>query len=166
MLEIDVDVGRLLALLTDETLEKEIRPFGIDRGDTEDVADRAVRRRSPARVEDVAAAREANDRVYRQKIGSVIEFADYSEFVAEQPLDLVGHAFGITILGRLPCHAFECLLGGDTLDAGFFGILIFEFVEREAAAIGDVEGARERRGIALVEPVHLERKSTRLNYSH
>src|SRR3546814_7040679 len=57
----------------------------------------------------------------------------------------------------LPCHAFECLLGGDTLDAGFFGILIFEFVEREAAAIGDVEGARERRGIALVEPVHFGR---------
>src|SRR3546814_8002361 len=76
MLEIDVDVGRLLALLTDETLEKEIRPFGIDRGDTEDVADRAVRRRSPALAEDVAAAREANDRVYRQKIGRVIEFAD------------------------------------------------------------------------------------------
>src|SRR3546814_2515090 len=46
---------------------------------------------------------------------------------------------------------------GDTLDAGFFGILIFEFVEREAAAIGDVEGARERRGIALVEPVHFGR---------
>src|SRR3546814_17223436 len=64
--------------------------------------------------------------------------------------------FPYTTLFR-SCHACECLLGGDTLDAGFFGILIFEFVEREAAAIGDVEGARERRGIALVEPVHFGR---------
>src|SRR3546814_8348870 len=78
-----------------------------------------------------------------------MRMSDWSSDVCSSDL-LVGHAFGITILGRLPCHAFECLLGGDTLDAGFFGILIFEFVEREAAAIGDVEGARERRGIALV----------------
>ena len=33
VLEIDVDVGRLLALLGDETLEQEIDLLGIDLGD-------------------------------------------------------------------------------------------------------------------------------------
>jgi hypothetical protein len=39
VLEIDVDVGRLAALLRDEALEQQVVAFRIDRGDAEDVAD-------------------------------------------------------------------------------------------------------------------------------
>ena len=47
MLEIDVDVGRLLALLGDEALEQQVAGRRVDRGDPERVADRAVRRADP-----------------------------------------------------------------------------------------------------------------------
>ena len=39
MLEIDIDVGRLAALLGDEALEQQVVPDRIDRGDAEHVAD-------------------------------------------------------------------------------------------------------------------------------
>ena len=45
MLEIDVDVRRLAALLRDEALEQEVVAAGIDRGDAEHVADSASWRR-------------------------------------------------------------------------------------------------------------------------
>ena len=39
VLEIDIDVGRLAALLADEALEQQVVAVGIDRGDAEHVAD-------------------------------------------------------------------------------------------------------------------------------
>ena len=42
--------------------------------------------------------------------------------------------------------------------AHFFGILIGEFVQREAAAIGDFDRARQRFRIAREQPCHLLRR--------
>jgi hypothetical protein len=42
VLEVDVNVGRFVALGADETLEEQFRPIGIDAGDSEDVADGGV----------------------------------------------------------------------------------------------------------------------------
>src|SRR5262249_58128368 len=44
--EIDIDVGRLAAVLGDEAGEQEVALVGIDRGDAEAIAGRAVRRRA------------------------------------------------------------------------------------------------------------------------
>ena len=46
MLEIDVDVGRLVAFLVDEALEQHVDPFGIDRGDAEAEAHHRIGRRA------------------------------------------------------------------------------------------------------------------------
>ena len=40
----------------------------------------------------------------------------------------------------------------------FFGILVGELVEREAAALGDLDRARQRLGIAAEQPCHLRRR--------
>ncbi len=48
MLEIDVDVGRLLALLADEALEQQVVGRRVDRGDPQAVTDRAVGRATRA----------------------------------------------------------------------------------------------------------------------
>ncbi|MNX93906.1 hypothetical protein D3C86_1261170 [compost metagenome] len=40
MLEIDIDVRRLLALLADEAFEQEVIAFRVDRGDAQHIADR------------------------------------------------------------------------------------------------------------------------------
>src|SRR5690606_28816133 len=54
VLEIDVDVGRLVALGRDEALEQEIEALRIDRGHAEAVADRGIRRRAAHLAEDAA----------------------------------------------------------------------------------------------------------------
>ena len=52
MLEIDVDVGRLVAALGDEALEQQLVLDRIDRGDAEHVADHRIGRRAAALAED------------------------------------------------------------------------------------------------------------------
>ena len=57
VLEIDVDVGRLLALGRDEALEQQIDLGRIDLGDAEAVADGGVGRRAAALAEDALGVR-------------------------------------------------------------------------------------------------------------
>src|SRR4029453_8636936 len=58
MLEIDVDVRRLTPLGGDEALEQEIDRGGVDSGDAEAIADRAVGGGAAALAEDLLAAGE------------------------------------------------------------------------------------------------------------
>ena len=56
--EVDVDVGLLVAVLGDEPLERQPVEDRVDRGDAERVADRRAGRRSPALAEDPLRPRE------------------------------------------------------------------------------------------------------------
>src|SRR5215471_8922774 len=69
-LEIDVDVGRLAAVLGDEAGEQEVALVRIDRGDAEAIADCAVRRRTAALAQDLllAAAREGDHVVHGEEV--------------------------------------------------------------------------------------------------
>ena len=57
MLEIDIDIGRLVALLGDEALEQKLVLDGVDRGDAEHVADGGIRRRAAPLAEDACRDR-------------------------------------------------------------------------------------------------------------
>ena len=142
VLEIDVDVGRLAALFGNEALEQEVVAFGVDRGDAQDVADSGVRRRSPALAQDVLAARERDDRVHGQEIGSVTEASDQTEFVAEKSCDLVRNTLRIPAQRPLECQLLEGLLRRPARLGDFVGILVLQLFQREAAAFGDVQGSR------------------------
>ena len=131
---------------------------GIDRGDPEHIADRRVGRRSPALAEDVLRAGEADDGVHRQEVGRVVELLDQGELVPQAGADLVGQALGVARRRPLPGQLLQRLLWAQRRIVAFLGVLVGEFVEREAAAVGDLEGARERLGIAAEEPVHLLRR--------
>jgi hypothetical protein len=65
MLEIDVDVGRLVAVLGNEALEQQAMLDRVDRGDAEDVADHRIGRRAAALAQDALAAGISDDRVHR-----------------------------------------------------------------------------------------------------
>jgi hypothetical protein len=58
VLEIDIDVGRLVALLGHEALEQQVVALGIDAGDAQHVADRRIGGRAAALAQDVLAARD------------------------------------------------------------------------------------------------------------
>ena len=68
VLEVDVDVGRLVALLGDEALEQHVAARRVDFGDAQAIADRGVGGRAAALAQDVLAAREAHDVVDRQEV--------------------------------------------------------------------------------------------------
>lgn len=61
MLEVDIDIRRLVAFLTDETFEEKVIGRGIDRGNSEDIADRAIGRRSPALAKNALAPGKARN---------------------------------------------------------------------------------------------------------
>ena len=75
VLEVDVDVGRLVALPRDEALEQHAHARGIDFGDAERVADGGVRGRAAALAQDAARARERDDVVDGEEVGLVASSA-------------------------------------------------------------------------------------------
>ena len=76
VLEIDVDVGRLVPLAADEPLEEHVHPLGIDRRDAQTIADGRIGRRAAALAEDAASPGETHQVPNREKIGLVVQFFD------------------------------------------------------------------------------------------
>jgi hypothetical protein len=144
MLEIDVDVRRLVAIGRDEALEQEIDPRGIDVGDAEAVAHRGIRRRAAALAQDALRAGEADDVVDGEEIGRVIERRDQREFVVEGGAHLLRNAVRITPARTLLGIGDQRLLGRGIAFASLVGIFVFELVEGKPAAFEEVQRLVDR----------------------
>ena len=72
VLEIDIDVGRLVALGGDEALEEEIVLVGIDLGDAEAKADGGIGRRATPLHENAVVAGKAHDVMNGKKVSGDI----------------------------------------------------------------------------------------------
>ena len=76
VLEIDVDIGRLVALGGEEAPEDEIGRSRVDLGDLKAIADHRVGRRAAALAEDVAAhTGMADDVVDGEEVGCVLQLS-------------------------------------------------------------------------------------------
>ncbi len=84
MLEIDVDVGRLVAVVGEEALEQQFVLHRIDRGDAEHVADHRIGGRTAALAENALAARELHDRMDGEEIGRVTPAGDQLQLMLQQ----------------------------------------------------------------------------------
>ena len=91
VLEVDVDVGRLVALLRDEALEQHAHARRVDLGDAERIADGRVGRRAAALAEDAPRARERDDVVDGEEVGLVFQLRDQRELVLDQLADVGGN---------------------------------------------------------------------------
>src|SRR5262249_50043728 len=89
MLEIDIDVGRLVAGGADKALEQDVDARRIDRGDAETVADDGVGGRAPPLAQDAARPRKPHDVVDGQEITGVVEPVDQLQLVLDQIAYLV-----------------------------------------------------------------------------
>src|SRR5690348_9632711 len=76
VLEIDINVGRLVARRTDKALEQHVDPRWIDRSDAEAIADDRIGGGAPPLAQDATAPRKPHDVVDRQEIARVIEPLD------------------------------------------------------------------------------------------
>src|SRR6185369_8312024 len=85
MLEIDVDVGRLAALLTNEALEQQVAGRRVDRGDAEAITDGAVRRRAAPLAQDrrVEGARKGDDVMDSQEVSREVQALDQRQLIFE-----------------------------------------------------------------------------------
>ncbi len=156
MLEIDIDVRRLVALLRDEALEEQLRPDGIDGGDVEHVAHRGIGRRPSPLTQNVTRARKVDDGVDGEKIRRVAKRFDQPQLMPQLGRHPRRNACRISAAGAHPGEAFEFLLRGFAF-VGFGGILIGQFIEREAAAPHDLGTARDRFGMTLEQAHHFVR---------
>ena len=76
VLEIDVDVRRLITLLGNEPLDERLHPRGIDFGNSQAITNHRVRGRTPALTKNLLAAREIDDVVDGQEVMLVVELLD------------------------------------------------------------------------------------------
>jgi hypothetical protein len=90
VLEIDVDVGRLVALAADETLEEQVDAGRVDGGDAEAIADGRVRRRPAALAENPAGAGEADQIVDGQEVVFVLEFGNEGKLALDEVSNVGG----------------------------------------------------------------------------
>ena len=102
MFEIDVDVGRLFALLRDEALEQQVDLIGIDGSDAEHIADGGIGGRTAALAENIAIPGKTNDVVDGEKIGRKLHLADLLKFLLESFANFVGNIAAIAILSARP----------------------------------------------------------------
>jgi hypothetical protein len=79
--QVEVDVRPFSALLGKKALEQQIHADGIDRGDAEHIADRAVRRRAAALNEDSFAPAELDDLPDDEEVSGETELRDDGELV-------------------------------------------------------------------------------------
>ncbi len=153
MFEIDVDVGRFLALARHEPFEKQFMLDGIDRGDAQHEADAAVRRRSPPLAENAPPSRFSDDAVHGQKIGGIAQLFDQPELMGK----LIGIGFGHAIgkhAGRCrPRQPLQQLLRRFARTC-FLRILIAKLIEVEGAGMRDVGRCCQRIGIGGKAPGH------------
>ena len=139
MLEIDIDVGRLLAVFGDETVEQELVLFRIDAGDAEAIADGRIGRASSPLTQDRRIdllAREIDDVLDGQEIARKLHLPDQREFLVQRIAQALGNAFGIAPGGPLPGLAFEIALRIDAAGIKLLGIFVFQRVETEIAGVG------------------------------
>jgi hypothetical protein len=81
VLEVDIDVRRLIAVGGDEALEQKIVQAGIDLRYAQAKAHGRVRRRAATLAENVLRARVTDDVMDGEEIGRISQLGDQREFV-------------------------------------------------------------------------------------
>ena len=136
VLEIHIDVRRLVTLPGNETLEQHLDTRGIDLGNTEAIAHRRVGRRTAALTEDMLTAGKGHQVMHGEKIMFVAEFPDQLQFVLDNVAHLRCRPLGPTPpdahLGQLP----QPTVRGIAFRYQLARVLVAQFVETEVAAPG------------------------------
>ena len=157
VLEVDVDVGRLVALGRDEAFEQKIETRRIDLGDPKAIADGGIGGRAAALAEDSLRAREAHDVVHGEEVRRVIERGDELEFVRQRLPRAHWNAAGIARFRAGFRESFERLLRRRMAFAQFFRIAMLEFVEAEGEAVEEADRLGDRIRRIGEQPRHFVR---------
>ena len=158
MLEIDVDIGRLLPLRRDEALEQKIDLGRVDIGDGKAVADGGVGGGAAALAEDAPAPRVMDDVVHGKEVAGVVELLDQGELLLQRVAHMSGDAGGEAPCCALPSQLRQMRLRRLAVRDRLVRIFVTKLVEREGAGVGDLDGAAKRILVAFEQPRDLMRR--------
>jgi hypothetical protein len=157
VLEIDVDVGRLVAFGGDESLEQEIVLRRIDFRYAEAEADRRIGGGAASLRKNFPRAREAYDVVDGEEIGGVVQFGDELQLVQQERFDILRDSGWITLFRARESKGFERFLFAGVAFAQFARIFVSEVAELEREPFQEAHGLRDRFGRLREEPRHFLR---------
>jgi len=153
MLEVDVDIRRLVAFGRDEAIEQQRRFLRIHLGNPETIADGGIGGRSSPLAEDAFRAGKADDAMDGEEIGLVAFFADQVQLVFQEVGDLLRNTLreppGRTLIGQ-PAQRQSRRLAAD----GLVGILMAEFVEGKIEPAEELRRRGDRLRIGTKKPGH------------
>src|SRR3569833_255244 len=146
VLEIDVDVGRLVAFLGDEALKEQGPALGVDGWGAGAGARRRGGGRAAPLAEDAAAIRLGDDVLHGEEIGFVVELGDQGEHANKLLLYRSGRAVwpapAQAGLGQLAQMRARRLTGRRDL----VGVLVAQLIEGKPAILGDAHTLSQQLG--------------------
>ncbi len=161
MLEIDIDIGRFVAVFGDEAVEQQCMLRWVDRGDAEAEAHRRIGGAAAPLTQDwrIDPARIVDDILDGEEVSREIELADQRQFTLDRVDHLQRHATGI-IFGRITAFStppglhFEEFLRPHPGRVDLFGIFVTQLVEREVTSIRNFARSSNRMRPALEQFHH------------
>src|SRR4051794_11451158 len=133
MLEIHIDVRRLVAVLGDKALKQKSLPHRIDGGDAKAITDGGVRGGPSPLAKDVLRAGIADDAVDGEEIRRIAHALDQVQLVPDLDRDLVGNPIGIAASGSLPGQGLKPVLRSYAINVRLGRVSVGKLVEREPA---------------------------------
>ncbi len=154
VLEVHVDVRRLVPLLGDKALKQKLAAARVHLGDAQAVAHRGVGRRAAPLAEDALATGEGDDVVHGEEVVRVAELADQPQLLVHQGAHPVRYAVRVAGFGALVGEGGEIVVGVLARRHHFFRVLVADFVHFEVALLGDPGGFfQQRRRVDPGQPV-------------
>ena len=146
VLEVHVNVRRLVTLAGHEAFKKQRHARGIHLGDAEAVTHHGIGRRPTTLAENALATGEADNVIHGQEIGFVAQFSDQRQLVFQQLQHLGrrarGPALAQSIEGPVPQPARRGVAGRHQLA----GVLIAQFIQREVQPSRNLQRSVEQTG--------------------
>ncbi len=154
VLEIHIDVGRLVAFAADEALEQHAGARRVYRRDAQAVAHRRVGRRAAPLAQNAAAARKAHQVVDGEEVVLVAQLCNPREFGVQLALHRIRHTFGLALL-RAGAHAVvQVAVGGVAGWHHFLRVFVAQLGQAELAGLGQLHAGLQQLG--RVEPGQLQ----------
>ena len=158
MLEVDIDVRRLLAFGREKAREEQIMLHRIDGGDAEQEADDRVGRTAAPLAKDgrlAILARIADDVVHGQEIMGVALLPDQREFLGDKLRRLLRQHLPVALVRRLHDQMLQPVLRCPAMGHGLMRIFILQMLKPKADAGEEALRLGHRIGASGKEPPHL-----------
>ena len=155
MLEIDVDIGRLVARLAHKPFEHHRADLGADLRHPQRIAGHRIGRAAPALAQNPPPPGKGHHVMHGQEIGLVFQLGDQCQFMLQhrlRPLRRPAGIAGLKPLHRQPPQPRRRRLALRHLRRVF----IAQLVERKRQSVGQRPGPVHRRLVTPVKPQHFD----------